>query len=133
MKRTNKILFILFALSISCTDFPQVKNECIKGKFLGSYCSGYIIQILDNSNIGKTWKSELHGIEYKNCLVANLDTAVFKISTHKDALNASLDSIIYFKFKEGGYPRQNFNICEPVPFVTITYTSPTPCPPNEVE
>jgi len=131
MKMTNKILFVLFTFSTSCTDFPQVKNECIKGKFIGTYCSGYIIQILDNSNIGKTWKSELYGTEYKNCLVANLDTTVFKIPTYNDALNMSSDSIIYFKFQQGGYPRRNFNICEPVPFVRITYTSTDPCQPNE--
>jgi len=126
MKKTSIVLITLTAFA-SCTTLSKDENKCVKGKFIDTYCSGYVIQILDNSVKGKEWEGSHNGKLYKNSLVASFDTTIFTTGTHPDPLNTELDSIFYFKFREGGYPRQEFNICEPSPFITITYTSPNPC------
>jgi hypothetical protein len=122
--------YILLLLSIqiaSCIIPDKDRDDCVRGKFIGNYCDGYVIQLLDNRVKGKDWEGMHNGNIYKNSLVASLDTTVFNSTSFPDPLNTRSDSIFYFKFKEGGYPRQKFNVCEPSPFVTVTITSPNPC------
>lgn len=112
---------------VSCTNPSKDGDDCVKGKFIGTYCDGYVIQILEDRVKGKDWEGIHNGKIYKNSLVASFDTTVFNSNSYPDPLNTKSDSTFYFKFKEGGYPRQKFNVCEPSPFVTIIFTSPNPC------
>ena len=118
-------LLVAFVLATGCKNQSHIPGDCIKGMYLGRYCGGAVIQIMDKRIEGKKWKSDDR--TYENCLVVNFDSTVFNSAYYPEPSYSEPGSIFYFKFKEGGYPRRTFDYCEPSPFITITFTSPTPC------
>lgn len=109
------------------SDFDS--SQCIQGKYIGSYCFGSVIQILDTNTIGKNWKNHFNGLQYVNCVLASIDSIYYK-SIIDPSRYFSKDSIFYFKYIDGGYSSKLFVICEPSPFITITFLSPSPCNQN---
>lgn len=128
MKHLFLILFAAIAVFFSCVDADGVQSRCLKGKYRGIYCEGALIQLFNDKGPGKTWKSQFDTRTFENCIVANLDTTVFKGVT--DPYNMRGDSIFYFQFRDGGYARKEFKVCEPSSFITITKTSSDPCSDN---
>ena len=128
--KTKLSLFVIcisFFSIISTTSCSQqdILTYCIKGQYVGSYCSGSVISILDKNGIGKTWQGQ-DGTNYSNAIVASIDSTYIKNVEHPENYFKQ-GTIFYFKYRVGGYPRLEYNLCEPAPFVTITYLSLTPC------
>lgn len=123
-----KFMLLIMGLTIvsnSCEE--KVSNQCTKGMFVGNYCNGCVIKILDNSSIGKNWKGMYDSKVYENSVVASIDTNYIK--TVAGANNFfTTGKIFYFKYIDGGYPSLQFNICDPSAFITINYLSSSPCP-----
>jgi hypothetical protein len=121
------VMYISFLFTISVTSCSQQSGlaYCIKGQYVGSYCSGSVINILDKTGIGKTWKGQ-DGTNYTNAVVASIDSIYIKSVVHPDNYFKQ-GTIFYFKYRDGGYPRLEYNLCEPAPFITITYLSLSPC------
>lgn len=97
------------------------------GKYIGNYCEGAVVQILDNHKIGRDWKNPFttFGPEaYVNSVVASIDTLIAK---KLDPDFFSTESVFYFKYREGGYGRKQFSNCEPSAFITITFISKNRC------
>lgn len=115
------VSFLLF----DCSDSVNTEKQCVQGKYIGNYCEGAVIQLTDNKEIGKTWKSMYTNQIYQNCVIASFDTTVFEGAT--GSLFVQKDSLLYFQYRAGGYPRKQYNICEPSPFITITSLSINPC------
>ena len=129
MKASIVVLLIGASTASQCGKNNEVNLACVKGKYLGIYCEGAVIQILDNVPIGKNWKSPFTSKNYQNCVVASLDTTIFKgTGNYPSVLARSTDSTFYFKYKDGGYSRKEYNLCEPSAFITITGVSETTCP-----
>lgn len=126
-----KILFTILGIVIM-SDYCDrensitLTNTCIKGMFIGYYCEGCVIKIMDNSNIGKNWNATYGNEIYENSVVASIDTIYLK-STVGIEKYLTKGSIFYFQYKEGGYPRKQYNICDPPPFITITLITSSPC------
>jgi hypothetical protein len=124
MKRSSlKIMLLIIGITIvinSCE--KKSSDQCIKGKYVGTYCGGIVIQILDQSTIGKNWNNQFNDLQYINCVVASVDSVYLK-SIIDPGRYFTRDSIFYFKYIDGGYPSQLFIICEPSPFITITSLS----------
>jgi hypothetical protein len=122
-----KIMLLLIGITIVINSCEKRSSErCIKGMFVGPYCFGSVIQILDQSGIGKNWNNQFNGLQYTNCVLASVDSVYFKSIIDPERY-FSKDSIFYFKYIEGGYSSQLFIICEPSPFITITSLSLVPC------
>jgi len=128
----KKIVFLtlialgLLTIGSSCNNSNDTKpSNCVKGKFIGFYCDGVVIQILDNHTIGKDWKNQFNSIFYKNSVIASMDSIVFKRSFKTSVFFK--DSVFYFQYKDGGYPRVQYNLCEPVPFITVFAISKNLC------
>ncbi|MCL6260906.1 hypothetical protein M3O96_17515 [Aquiflexum sp. TKW24L] len=120
------IAFLILPIGLfafSCED-QDLKLDCIRGKYIGNYCEGAVIQILDDHKIARDWKSMFSDEVYTNSVVASIDTLIAK---GLDPDFFSTDAVFYFKYREGGYGRKQFSICEPSAFVTITYISKNPC------
>ena len=122
------IIIGLIIISDSCE--RTTTNECIKGMFLGYYCDGCVIKILDKSGIGKNWKATYTTEVYENSVVASVDSNYIKSSPGIEQY-LTQGSTFYFQYVDGGYPRKQYNICEPSPFITITSLSSTPCKAND--
>ena len=108
-----------------CKNKPAAPSNCVKGKFTGTYCDGLVIQVLDKHAIGKDWK----GIDnklYKNSVVANLDTNNF--ARLFNSVIFPKDSIFYFLYRDGGYPRASYNLCEPSAYIIVTSIAGDACP-----
>jgi hypothetical protein len=123
----NISLLIIGLIIVSNGCERSTPNQCIKGMFIGYYCEGFVIKILDNSNIGKSWNGMYDSKVYENSVVASVDSIYIKTITGVNHYFTS-GSIFYFKYIDGGYPRKEFNICDPSPFITITSMSTSPCP-----
>ena len=126
--KNNLFKFLLFAIgtiamNTSCESQTEI-SQCIKGKYVGTYCDGHVIQILDQSTIGKNWNNHF-GIQYTNCVLASVDS-IYSKSIIESKQFFSKDSVFYFKFINGGYPLKAYINCEPTPFITITYLSVNP-------
>jgi hypothetical protein len=122
------IIIVLIIVSDSCE--RTTTKECIKGMFLGYYCDGCVIKILDNSDIGKNWKATYTTEVYENSVVASVDSNYIKSYPGIEQY-LTQGSTFYFQYVDGGYPRKQYNICEPSPFITITSLSSTPCKVND--
>lgn len=131
MKNVIKLLsfltLIILVQILSCSEKTILDaNPCVKGKFVGSYCSGYIIKIEDNSEIGKDWKNMFTNEIITNSVLASIDTTLYKHLNHPETY-FSKDSIFFFKYRDGGYPPKQYVLCAPEPFITITNISKEPC------
>jgi hypothetical protein len=98
--------------------------------YTGNYCEGIVVKILDDHKIGKNWDSMDGTVSYTNSILASVDSLLIK-SLSNPASYFSKDSIFYFQYKDGGYARKQYNVCEPSSFVTITFVSKNPCIKNE--
>ncbi len=100
-----RIIAILCLLTLlSCNGHVSVDQRCVKGRFITNYCGGLVIQVLDGKPIGRDWKG-FSAQTLQNCVVANLDTLVFKGLPSTSLLGK--DSTFYFQYREGGYPKRN--------------------------
>lgn len=115
---SRNLLSLIIVLSFSCDEDSGL--PCIKGKYLGQYCDGAVIQILDGHNIGKDWDSIFDDKHYENSVLASVDTALTKQGHFPDAF-VSIDSVFYFHYIDGGYARKQYSNCQPTPFITITF------------
>jgi hypothetical protein len=123
MKTRLAVILISALFTLSCVDEPE-ESPCVQGKYLGEYCEGVIVQILDESTIGSDLSSMFGDEMYANSVVVSMDTLLTK--NIESSIFAS-DSAFYFNYTEGGYPRKQFNICEPSASITITHVSKQPC------
>jgi hypothetical protein len=125
----NKVLHSTVVLALllcfSCQN-EETPNDCVRGKYLGDYCGGKIVQVLDDHRIGSNWKSAFGPEHYINSLVASIDTAAFGSAPVLVSI-FSPDSLFYFKYRDGGYPRKEYNNCQPGPWITITFISDRSC------
>jgi hypothetical protein len=111
------LLIILSGLLFGCTEKVLTSKDCIRGKYVTKYCGGYIVEILDESKIGRTWK-DMRGIHsYKNSVVASIDTSFLKPLDFEKHFEK--EAVFYFRYTEGGYAQKQFDLCEPTPFITI--------------
>jgi len=122
------IVFILLILiTVSCEDYENSgQTECLKGKYIGTSCGGVIIQLLEDHSIGQDWESIDGKRKFTNAVLANIDT-IYAQQTGNLSSYFLGDSIFYFKYIKGGYPVYQYILCEPFPFITITYLSEKPC------
>ena len=125
MKIINFLIQLsVFALASSCTHQAQSPSLCVKGKYLGPFCVGHLIEILDNHTLG----SELKGVNgklYKNESVVDFDTNSFKPPITIKIFPR--DSVFYFQYKDGGYPRFDMKACGPSASIIIINISSNPC------
>lgn len=117
-------------LVFSCESDKEIPQDCVKGMYTGNYCEGIVVRILDDHKIGKSWNSMDGTVSYTNSIVASVDSLLLK-SLSNPTCYFSKDSIFYFQYMEGGYPRKQYNICEPSSFLTISFVSKNPCTKNE--
>ena len=110
---------------LSCNGPKSLDQRCVKGRFIDGYCGGLVIQVMDGTPIGRDWKG-FSSQTLPNCVVANLDTLVFK-GLPGTALPRK-DSIFYFQYREGGYPQKEYILCHPAPFITVVAASGAGCP-----
>lgn len=68
------IIIALLGSGCERNDEAILKLPCIKGKYLGKYCEGVVIQILDDADIGKDWENMYTNQLYSNAVVASLDS-----------------------------------------------------------
>ena len=130
-KLQGKILLLITLIpmiTFSCDD--DLESPCVKGKYLGQYCGGAVIQILDDHNVGRDWDSIFEDKRYENCFLASIDSTLTK-QGHSPKAFASSDSVFYLRFIDGGYVRNQYNNCQPVPFVTVTFASNQSCSIND--
>ncbi|WP_125185159.1 hypothetical protein [Botryobacter ruber] len=130
MKRNVYLILFIGLFAFSCKDQPLIHTDCVRGKYIGEYCEGVVIQIPDDHKIGKEWKSTYSSETYKNSVVASIDSLLAKSLGNPNSY-FSPDSVFYFKYKDGGYPRKQYNVCEPSAFITITFISKNSCVTNE--
>lgn len=56
---------------------------------------------------------------YENVVIASVDSSLnIEINEFIDLIGQ--DSIIYFTYREGGYPQKQYKLYYPPPFITIT-------------
>jgi hypothetical protein len=110
-------------IMFGCDDDRQ--SACGKGKYLGQYCDGAVIQILGEHNPGRDWDSIFEDKHYENCFLASIDSTL--TNQHFPRVFISNDSVFYFRFVDGGYARKQYSLCLPDPFVTITFVSNQSC------
>lgn len=120
------IVAIVIIGNFGCEKDEIMINNCIKGKFIDTYCEGIVIQILDEADIGIDWNGMYDDKLFTNSVVASVDSLMAK-SIATPEIYFSTDSVFYFKYINGGYPRKQYNLCEPSSFITITYVSKSPC------
>lgn len=116
---------LIVSICSSCNEVDSPSQlDCVRGKFVGYYCEGIVIKILDNNDIGTDWIGMFDSKTYENSVVASIDSLLTKnLSNHSSLFPA--DSIFYFDYKHGGYPRIQYNICDPSAYITITNISET--------
>ncbi|MDZ7606766.1 MAG: hypothetical protein U5K79_14520 [Cyclobacteriaceae bacterium] len=110
------IVFILLILiAVSCEVYENSgQTECLKGKYLGDNCQGVAIQILEEHRIAQDWVSIDGKRTYTNAVVASIDT-IYAQQAGNIGDYFSGDSIFYFQYINGGYPRYQYIFCEPSP------------------
>lgn len=107
----------------------ETRDHCLQGRFIGSYCEGMVVEIIGDSDIAINWEGMFDSETYSNSVVASLDTVFLSQATDRNELEAFIlaGNSFYFQYRMGGYPRKQFNICNPSPFVTIFNISELPC------
>lgn len=126
MKKIVLLILSIGFFSFSCED-QDLHSDCLHGKYIGDYCEGAVIQILDDHKIGRDWNNPFttFGPEtYTNSVVASIDTLIAK-EIDPDFFSPGVE--FYFKYRDGGYVRKQFSNCEPSAFITITFISENPC------
>lgn len=128
MKKIFILPIIVATIIIGSCDKNEatINKNCIKAKFIGTYCEGIVIQIIDGADIGIDWNGMYDGKSYTNSVVASVDSLLAK-SIEVPEIYFSVDSVFYFKYNNGGYPRNHYNLCEPSAFITISYISKNRC------
>lgn len=132
MKNLILVISSLFIfLNVSCEKADEGdQTTCVKGKYIGTYCEGMAIEIIDDNKIGSDFIGMFDNKKYTNTIIASVDSVLLNSMQNPDAYFTK-DSIFYFKYKNGGYPRLTYNICEPSSSITLTYISKQPC--NEIK
>lgn len=120
------IVAIIIIGNSGCDKDEATINNCIMGKFVDTYCEGIVIQILDETDIGIDWYGMYDGKSYTKSVVASVDSLLAKTIATPE-IYFSADSVFYFRYINGGYPRKQYNLCEPSSSITITYVSKDPC------
>ena len=113
-------------------NIENIDNSFIKGRYIGTYCEGIAVEILEESEIAKDWEGMFDSKKYTNSIVASIDTLFLsKTDSSEEIEKYILDgNVFYFQYKLGGYPRKGFNFCEPSSFITIFNISEKPLKTN---
>ncbi len=118
-----RLLISIFLVALlSCQE--SVNSRCVQGRYITDYCEGVVIQILDQTPLGQAW-TDPSGQGCPNCVVASLDTLVFKGSP--TSFFPVGKTPFYFKYRDGGYPQKAYALCNPAPSITVTALSETVC------
>lgn len=123
IKRIALMLLPIGLFAFSCED-QDLGADCVYGKYTGDYCEGAVIQILDDHKIGRDWTSMFSDEVYTKSVVASIDTLI-SMGLNPDFFSVGTE--FYFTYRDGGFGRKQFSICEPSSFITITFISKTPC------
>ena len=128
MRIINGIIICVFLFFLlSCDDKALTENTpCMQGRYIGSNCSGFIIQILDNSDIGKDVYLPSSGSKIKNSVIAQIDTSLAKTRLESSELIPK-DIIFHFTYVNGCYPQKAFIYCPQKASIIITSISSKPC------
>ncbi|EON79168.1 hypothetical protein ADIS_0397 [Lunatimonas lonarensis] len=88
-----------------------------------------VVEILGESDIAKHWEGMFNSKKYANSVVASIDTIFLSQLPDRRELEEFIlaGNIFYFQYRMGGYPRKEFSICEPSPFITILNITKTRC------
>lgn len=121
------LVLIMGLFSFACEE-QLMESDCVYGRYVGEYCEGVVVQILDDHKIGNNWQSMFSDETYSNSVVASIDTLMAK---KIDSGLFSEGSEFHFKYKDGGYGRKQYSVCEPSASITITYLSEQPCVKND--
>jgi len=117
------LLLSTLVIGVGCVEDDTLQTDCIRGKYLGNYCEGAVVQILGEHKIGRDWKSMFSDEVYTNSVVASIDTLMAK---DLDPDFFSTGAEFHFKYRDGGYGRKQFSVCEPSAFIIITFVSKIP-------
>ena len=131
--RSNLTLPHLFILLIipffqGCLE-SEIRDNCLQGRFIRPYCEGLVVEIIGDSDIAMNWEGMYDSNTYSNSIVASLDTVFLSQATDRNELESFIlaGNSFYFQYRVGGYPRKQFNVCNPSAFVTIFNISEMPC------
>jgi hypothetical protein len=107
----------------------ESEEVCIQGRYAGTYCDGMVVEILEESDIAMNWEGMFNSETYANSVVASIDTIFLSQLPDRREIEEFIlaGNIFYFQYRMGGYPRKQFSICEPSPFITILNISKTRC------
>jgi hypothetical protein len=107
----------------------EIRVNCLQGRYIGSYCEGMVVEIIGESDIAIDWEGMFDSETYSNSIVASLDTVFFSQATDRNELESFIlaGNSFYFQYIMGGYPRKQFDVCNPSPFITIFSISEMPC------
>lgn len=108
----------------------SLKQDCVRGRYVGPYCEGIVVEILDDHKIGQYWKSTYGTETYSNSVVASIDTTLLRSLSSAESYFME-DSIFFFQYRDGGYARKLYNVCDPSPFITIFFVSKNSCDTDE--
>lgn len=105
----------------------DLDNSCIKGKYVGTYCEGIVVEILEESDIAMDWEGMFDSKTYMNSIVASIDTLFLSTLKNREEFEEFIleGNVFYFQYKLGGYPRKEYSICEPSSYITISNISKT--------
>ena len=117
-----KYAFFLLLFNTGCNQNPDALNKCVKGKLITNYCGDAVIQILDDSKIGRDFQV-YNSDYYKNCVLAATDS----IAILRNGFAVPSDSVIYFQYIRGTFANKSYKNCQPYPFVLLTSVSNNPC------
>lgn len=123
------ILIITIGLFVQGCLENDTREICLQGRYAGAYCGGMIVEILGKSDIAKDWEGMFDSETYSNSVVASLDTVFLSQVAERNELEAFIlaGNSFYFQYRMGGYPRKQFNLCNPSAFVTIFNISESLC------
>ena len=107
----------------------ETRDNCIQGRYVGSYCEGMVVEVIGDSDISIDWEGMFDAEAYSNSVVASIDTVFLSQVADRNELEAFIlaGNPFYFQYRMGGYPRKQFNICNPSPFITIFNISEMAC------
>ncbi|WP_162419494.1 hypothetical protein [Cyclobacterium roseum] len=128
----SHFLLILLALVGFCAGGCLEKEAgevCLQGRYTGAYCEGMVVEILGESDIAMNWEGMFNSEAYTHSVVASVDTLFLSQLPDRTELEEYIlaGNSFYFQYRIGGYPRKQYSICEPSPFITISTISKTRC------
>ena len=125
---THLFIILIIPFFQGCLE-NETRDTCLQGRYIGSYCDGMVVEIMGESDIAIDWEGMFDSETYSNSVVASVDTVFLSRVADRSELEAFIlaGNSFYFQYRMGGYPRKQFNVCNPSPFITIFNVSEMPC------